>query len=218
MLDLWDAMNVMLFEKNINKENFQKNYEMAKYFEYRQVRNRLAHGDTLHGALMEISNLKEVNICNNAIVSLRSGRLALTTVNSIRNLKKDKEKFIESNENNSLLKELVLFDYDEEHYDDVKAFMNEQIEIIFGNEREEVKEVVERELNKVKEEKENKIKISKKIKESIDVLSQKNSEIQKGNVRQDTVKQIGKLIDEIMIVIHRFNNIGLEQQYDDVAT
>jgi len=33
MLDLWDAVNVLLLEKNINKKDFHKNYgEIAKYF------------------------------------------------------------------------------------------------------------------------------------------------------------------------------------------
>jgi hypothetical protein len=54
--------------------------------------------------------------------------------------------------------------------------------------------------------------MSENIKESIDIPSQKNSEIQKENVRQDTVKQIGQLMDEIMIVIHQFKNTGLQQQ------
>jgi hypothetical protein len=57
------------------------------------------------------SNLKDVNIYNNATVSSRSGRLALTLVNIIRNLRKDKEEFTKSNENKSLLKKFVLFDY-----------------------------------------------------------------------------------------------------------
>jgi flagellar motor component MotA len=120
---------------------------------------------------MEISSLKDVNVKNNAKVSLRSARLALIVVNIIRSLKRDKENFTKSNENKSLLKEFVLFGNNGEKYsDDVKKFMNERTENICGNEKQQkLKELLEEELNKIKEETKKK-QTSEKIKESIDVL------------------------------------------------
>jgi hypothetical protein len=48
--------------------------------------------------------------------------------------KKYKENFTKGNENKSLLKKFVLFEYrGEKYYDDLKKFLNEKMENICGN-------------------------------------------------------------------------------------
>jgi hypothetical protein len=148
---------------------------------------------------MEISNLKDDNVKNNAKVSLKAGRLALMLVNIIQSLKKDKE-FTKLIENKSLLKKLVLFEYNDEKFmDEVKKFINERIKIIFGKKKQKkAKELLE-ELNKIKEETKKEIEMSEKVK-SIDILLKIYSQTQEENIRQDTAKQIGKLNRDIVTI------------------